>query len=154
MFLSCLLFNSDFFLWEMWTRRGKPVCLVILSLIISWCKPLLRNHFIKYSICKLFAVLRNRSMYSVISLTLSALCQSTPNYLKQLRNVSSDLMGEQRLLYRMFQRQPQSSSLALWRSKPEHMEGTQLFLHHFRQRCLYLDLSDSMGMIFPTLSVL
>lgn len=106
---TCLLFNSDFF-FEKYEQEEENLSVWLLSLVISWCKHLLRNHFIKYSTCRLFAGLHNRCMYSVISLTLSTLCQSTPNHLKQVRNVSSDLMGEQRLFYGMFQRKPQSSS--------------------------------------------
>lgn len=98
-----------FFLWEMWTRRENPVCLVILSLVISLCKALLRNHFIKCCMGKL-AALHSWSVYSVISLTLRALGQSVPHRLKQVRYVSSARKSDQRLLYRMFQREPQSSS--------------------------------------------
>lgn len=83
MFLPCLLFNSDFF-FEKYEQEEENLSVWLLSLVISWCKHLLRNHFIKYSTCRLFAGLHNRSMYSVISLTLSTLCQSTPNHLKQV----------------------------------------------------------------------
>lgn len=115
-----LLFHS-LFPWEMWMKRGKPLCSVVQSLVISWCKALLRNHFIK---CPIVSCL-----WHFIIWTFNCFSDSEgwlPKHTSPTKEVMDVYFCSNWRLKPALQNSPEQTPdlpiLVLWRSVSRHVE--------------------------------